>query len=70
MSIDLEDFRRYTLASDTRENFARSEQEGRAWKRAHPTTLDDLLAWIDSLRELFGDAPTDLEPWGGDDFRL
>ena len=57
MSTDLEDIRRYALAADTRENFARSEREVRAWERANPTTLDDVLAWIESLRDLFADLP-------------
>ena len=32
--------------------------------------IEAILAWVDELRALFGDPPTNLRPWRGSDFRL
>ena len=47
-----------------------SERACQAWDRAHPTTLEGILDWIEQLRQVFGDPPVDRTPWRGDDFRL
>jgi hypothetical protein len=53
-----------------RANFAAAERVCDEWDRAHPTTLEGILDWIEQLRQLFGDPPVDREPWRGDDFKL
>ena len=70
MNAELQEMRRHALEPRTRRNWARSAQAERAWRLENPTTLDGILAWIDSLRELMGEPPTNLDPWRGNDFRL
>jgi len=62
--------RRDWIIPDVDGEFARSEEAVREWERAHPTTLDSILDWIDSVRSVLGDPPVNREPWRGDDFRL
>lgn len=57
-------------SESVRANFAASERACEAWERAHPTTLEGILDWIEQLRQLFGDPPVDRTPWKGDDFRI
>jgi hypothetical protein len=70
VSSDPEELRRYALDPETRRNLARSERAVRAWEQENPTTLDGVLAWIDSLRGLIGEPAVDLDPWPDNDFRL
>ena len=70
MKRELEEMRDHALDARTRENFRRSEAAVRSWERAHPTTLDQTLDWIEQMRRAFGDMPVDTEPWEGTDFRL
>jgi hypothetical protein len=55
---------------DPEGHLARADELTREWERAHPTTLESTLDWIDGVRSLFGDPPVNREPWRGDDFRL
>lgn len=70
MKRDLEEMREHALDPETRENFRRSAQIVHEWERANPTTLDQMLDWIEQIRRTFGDMPVDTEPWRGSDFRL
>ena len=67
---DLEAFREQGLAAAARDEFARSARATQGWEHEHRLDVDSILAWIDSLRVLFGDPPADRRPWRGDDFRL
>jgi hypothetical protein len=58
------------LFPDLDGSLARSYDISLEWERAHPTTLDSTLDWIDSVRSLLGDPPVNREPWRGNDFRL
>jgi hypothetical protein len=62
--------REVALAEAERRDFAAAARATERWDRAHPTTLDSTLAWVDELRAAFGDPPVDRRPWRGDDFRL
>lgn len=53
-----------------RANFAASARDCEAWDRAHPTTLEGILEWIEQLRQVFGDPPVDRTPSVADDFRI
>jgi hypothetical protein len=65
-SRDVEDLRDDLGSPAAREALAASEREVDAWERAHPTTLEGVLDWIDQLRLAFGDRPPDRTPWRGD----
>ena len=67
---ELEGFREQGLAASTRDEFLRSARATRRWEHDHGVDVDSILAWIDSLRALFGDREADRRPWQGDDFRL
>lgn len=41
-----------------------------AWDAEHPSTLDQLLHFVEELRQLFGDPEIDRRPTRGSDFRL
>ena len=43
------------LVEGSAEEFDASRRAVEAWQRQHPVSLPELLAWIDSLRALFGD---------------
>ncbi|MEB2344075.1 MAG: hypothetical protein OZ948_04995 [Deltaproteobacteria bacterium] len=58
------------LPASAREGFEASRRAVRAWERAHPLGIEEILDWIDQLRSLFGDPPVDRRPWHGDDFRI
>ncbi len=42
----------------------------REWERAHPAGIEEVLAFVDELRALFGDPPVSSAPWRGTDFRI
>ena len=44
----------------------------RAWDLEHRPlgTIDEVLDFVDQLREIFGEPKVDTRPWRGDDFRL
>jgi hypothetical protein len=58
------------LVEGSAAEFAASRRAVEAWQREHPVSLPALLAWIDSLRAVFGDPPVDLRPTAGDDYRI
>jgi len=58
------------LVEGSAEEFAASRRAVEAWQRQHPVSFPDLLAWIDSLRRVFGDPPVDRRPSVGDDYRI
>ena len=58
------------LVEGTAEEFAASRRAVEAWHREHPVSLPVLLAWIDSLRAIFGDPPIDRRPTAGNDYRI
>jgi hypothetical protein len=58
------------LAEAERRDLAAAARATERWDRAHPTTLDSTLAWVEQLRAAFGDPPVDRRPWRGADFRL
>ena len=58
------------LSESARRELKASARATEAWDRAHPTTLESILDWVDQLRALFGDPPVDRRPWRGGDFRL
>ena len=67
---EVEAMREWAEREEVRADFRSSAAVVEAWERANPTTLESVLDWIDQLRGLFGDFPTDRDPWRGDDFRL
>ena len=67
---ELEALREDALSATRRADFERSARATERWERAHAADVESILAWIDSLRALFGDPPADRRPWRGDDFRL
>lgn len=58
------------LSEARRRDFDASDRACREWERAHPISIEGILAWIDQLRAAFGDPPVDRTPWRGDDFRI
>jgi hypothetical protein len=52
------------------EAFRASRRATEAWERAHPLGIEAALAWIEQLREAFGDPPVDRTPTRGDDWRI
>ena len=67
---ELETMRRDGLSDQVRQDFRASAEVTEAWERAHPLDVDAVLAWIEELRQVFGDPPLDRRPWRGNDFRL
>jgi hypothetical protein len=67
---ELDGFRAEGLAAGAREEFLRSTRATQRWEQGHRVDVDSILAWIGSLRALFGDPEVDRRPWQGDDFRL
>jgi hypothetical protein len=67
---EMRDMREDALSGERAAEFELSLRAVREWERSHPMTLEQALAWMESLRRLFGDPPVDLEPWRGSDFRL
>jgi hypothetical protein len=67
---ELEALREDALSEAARRDFRASARATAEWERAHPTTLEGILEWIDQLRAAFGDPPVDRRPWRGTDFRL
>jgi hypothetical protein len=66
----LESMREDGLSAEVCEQFRASAEATARWDRAHPQDVDAILAWIQQLREAFGDPPVDRRPWRGNDFRL
>jgi hypothetical protein len=66
----LDALREDALSEAAWRDFRASARATAAWHRAHPTTLDGILDWIDQLRAAFGDPPVDRRPWRGGDFRI
>lgn len=67
---ELETMREDALAPKRQRDFAAAARAVAAWERAHPTGLEEILAFVDGLRGLFGDPPVDRRPWRGSDFRI
>ena len=68
---ELESMREDGASKELRESFAAAERAVAEWEAATPRTgLDELLDWVDQLREAFGDPEVDQSPWVGSDFRI
>ena len=67
---DYAELREDVLSEERRREFDASVRACEAWDRAHPVTLEGVLAWIDQIRAAFGEPQVDRTPWRGDDFRL
>ena len=64
-----------TMRADARSpalarEFTASRRAVEGWAREHPADLESALAWIETLRQIFGDPPVDRRPWRGNEFRL
>ncbi len=71
----LEEMREDGLSPEIREAFRAAERASDAWERKRGRAqsqlgIDEILAWIDELRAVFGEPEVDRHPWVGDDFRL
>jgi len=53
-----------------RANFGAADDAARAWTGGHPMTLEDYVAFLESVQATFGPLPVDHAPWQGTDFRL
>jgi hypothetical protein len=69
-SPDLEEFRDEALSPEAKAAWAASARAVEAWERANPVSLEAILAWVDQLREAFGEPPVDRTPWLGDRFLI
>jgi hypothetical protein len=68
--LELEEMREDGLSDERRRQFRASAEASERWDRAHPQSIDDILAFIDQLRAAFGEPPVDRRPWRGNDFRI
>ena len=71
----LEGMRADGLSAGARKAFAAAESACDAWERERGRSqsqlgIDEILDWIDQLRQVFGDPEVDRRRWIGDDFRL
>ena len=71
----LEEMRADGLSPEIRKAFAAAESAVDAWERERGRSqsqlgIEEMLDWIDQLRQVFGDPEVDRRPWIGDDFRL
>ncbi len=69
-SDELEGLRADAASPARARDFAASRRAVERWAREHPADLESALAWIETLRQIFGDPPVDRRPWRGSEFRL
>jgi hypothetical protein len=67
---ELEALRADAASRERARDFTASRRAVERWTREHPTDLESALAWIETLRQIFGDPPVDRRPWRGNEFRL
>lgn len=67
---ELEAMRADGLSEKVRADFRASTLATERWDRAHPIGLEQILDFIDQLREAFGEPAVETRPWKGNDFRL
>jgi hypothetical protein len=67
---ELRAMREQGLSEQSRAAFRGSARAVAAWERANPVDIEEILDWVEQLRQLFGDPPVDRRPWRGDDFRI
>ena len=72
---ELEEMRADGLSPEVRKAFAAGESASHAWERERGRSqsqlgIEEILDWIDGLRQVFGDPEVDRRRWVGDDFRL
>jgi len=71
----LEEMRVDGMSPRIRSDFADAEREIARWEHARGRArsqlgIEDMLAWVDALRAVFGEPEVDRRPWSGSDFRL
>ena len=72
---ELEQMREDGMSAEVREAFTAAEHASTVWERERGRArtqlgIDEILAWIDELRAVFGEPEIDRRPWIGNDFRL